>query len=471
MISSREYPNWLNGFFNTFGKMQKEADTNVKDLPKIVWNGETFYVSFNQENDSAEIINGFGVVVTTIKNVKTLDDVDYHLNRSQIVASLDENAQEDAQEDAQDKLAEDNLIETELSKVISYIEDESETQPDVKEQLESENIETPDGLDLYVKLAEMQDQINSLHEELASIKSQEHAFVDPGNVYDLNVSDVEQKQFEDAALQTQKDIDTEHSLDLTMQQNRVTLEDIKKSLVDFVVDDFNEADFNEEELPLDDFVNEDLPEIDEVVVEETPTDSITVEDVPVEELPEEIELDLIPENETIEELPTEKLPTEDQNKDKETKPEKLTDEEEEKFAKGICAHCNSKMLKEANTNKNIIGVYCKKCSTEYAVNSDTYDIYKMTKFAEADDMKYLDKRSKTNPGIKTHIVKAGYEVTEDNVKEMLTYLGVEPNDQTVREVMGHCSANGMEINMINIHSYLQSKNILSKKIDKRLKKN
>lgn len=30
----------------------------------------------NQENDSAEIINGFGVVVTTIKNVKALDDVD-----------------------------------------------------------------------------------------------------------------------------------------------------------------------------------------------------------------------------------------------------------------------------------------------------------------------------------------------------------------------------------------------------------
>ena len=121
MISNREFPSWLTPFFNTFGKLQKEADTNVKDLPKIVWNGETFFVSFNQENDSAEIINGFGVVVTTIKNVKTLDDVDYHLNRSQIVASF-ENSLEDVSEE---NLEKEDLIESELSKVLSYIEDDT----------------------------------------------------------------------------------------------------------------------------------------------------------------------------------------------------------------------------------------------------------------------------------------------------------------------------------------------------------
>lgn len=65
---------------------------------------------------------------------------------------------------------------------------------------------------------------------------------------------------------------------------------------------------------------------------------------------------------------------------------------------------------------------------------------------------------------------AGLQINEESVKEILTRLGVEPDDQTVREAIGFLSSNSMEFDMENIYQFLKSKSIMSVKKDLRKKK-
>ena len=95
-IIKEKFPQWMEAFVNTLSKQEeqkktvdirKEAEINIKSLPKVVWNNTTFYVNLNEETESAEVLNEYGIPVTTIKNVASVDDVDHHLNDNQIVAS------------------------------------------------------------------------------------------------------------------------------------------------------------------------------------------------------------------------------------------------------------------------------------------------------------------------------------------------------------------------------------------------
>lgn len=58
---------------------------------------------------------------------------------------------------------------------------------------------------------------------------------------------------------------------------------------------------------------------------------------------------------------------------------------------------------------------------------------------------------------------AGYHVNEDTVKQMLTFMGVKPDEQIVQEAIGYLSSNGMEINMNNLEQFLKGKSIISRK--------
>lgn len=57
---------------------------------------------------------------------------------------------------------------------------------------------------------------------------------------------------------------------------------------------------------------------------------------------------------------------------------------------------------------------------------------------------------------------SGMLVNEENVKQMLTTLGVEPTEQTVKEAVGFLSSNSMEFTMENLYQFLKSKSIVSK---------
>jgi len=63
--------------------------------------------------------------------------------------------------------------------------------------------------------------------------------------------------------------------------------------------------------------------------------------------------------------------------------------------------------------------------------------------------------------IKGHIITAGMELKEENVKVMLTRMGVDPTPEMISEAMGYMSANGAEITMNNLADFLRSKMILS----------
>lgn len=86
-------------------------------------------------------------------------------------------------------------------------------------------------------------------------------------------------------------------------------------------------------------------------------------------------------------------------------------------------------------------------------------------------MEIKDLRKKASMPIKGHLLTAGYTVDENSVKEMLTFMGVENDDSVVQDAIGYFSANGMEINMVNLYDYLKGKQIMGSRIDNRLKKN
>lgn len=82
-----EIPDWAYSFLSTcMPEMEKEAAINVRTLPKVVWNDNTFYVALDSEEGNADVLNEYGNVVTALKNVKSVEDVEKQLNR-QIVAN------------------------------------------------------------------------------------------------------------------------------------------------------------------------------------------------------------------------------------------------------------------------------------------------------------------------------------------------------------------------------------------------
>lgn len=82
-----------------------------------------------------------------------------------------------------------------------------------------------------------------------------------------------------------------------------------------------------------------------------------------------------------------------------------------------------------------------------------------------------DLRKKHKLPVKGNLITAGYQVDENSIKEMLTFMGVNNDDPTfIQEAIGYLSANGMEINMNNLYDFLKTKQVMSNREDKRLKK-
>jgi len=76
------------------------------------------------------------------------------------------------------------------------------------------------------------------------------------------------------------------------------------------------------------------------------------------------------------------------------------------------------------------------------------------------DMELNDLRE-VKSSMKGHIITAGMELNEMNVKIMLTNMGVDPTPEIMQEAIGYMSANGAEITMNNLADFLRSKKILS----------
>ena len=91
---------WLETFISKYNN-KVTAETNVKNLPKVNWKDETFYVNFNP--DGAVLYNDYGNEVSLIDDAKTVEDVNKYLNENSIVASVEGNDSTDCEDKDEDK--------------------------------------------------------------------------------------------------------------------------------------------------------------------------------------------------------------------------------------------------------------------------------------------------------------------------------------------------------------------------------
>ena len=77
-----------------FNGQQEEnfnSEININDLDTITWQDNEYKVLFNENNNTAKIINNFGNVVTILENVSNLNDVNDELNAKEIVVNIANN--------------------------------------------------------------------------------------------------------------------------------------------------------------------------------------------------------------------------------------------------------------------------------------------------------------------------------------------------------------------------------------------
>ena len=67
------------------------SEININDLDTITWQDNEYKVLFNENNNTAKIINNFGNVVTILENVSNLNDVNDELNAKEIVVNIANN--------------------------------------------------------------------------------------------------------------------------------------------------------------------------------------------------------------------------------------------------------------------------------------------------------------------------------------------------------------------------------------------
>lgn len=91
---------WLDTFVSMY-KKETVAETNAKNLPKVNWKDETFYVSFTP--DGAVLYNDYGNEVSLIDNAKSVEEVNKYLNENSIVASVDGNDSTDCEDKDENK--------------------------------------------------------------------------------------------------------------------------------------------------------------------------------------------------------------------------------------------------------------------------------------------------------------------------------------------------------------------------------
>lgn len=154
---TKNNPKWLDTFINVFSKkeadnaesektaekvkdqseLSAEAEINVKSLPTVMWNDNKFYVQLDPETREADVLNEYGNVITTIKNVDSVEAVDEHLNDSKIVA-------------AKCKLSDEELDK--VAKMLHIVEEDASQLDEAEKETTAEIIEdtTEDSSDVPV---------------------------------------------------------------------------------------------------------------------------------------------------------------------------------------------------------------------------------------------------------------------------------------------------------------------------------
>ncbi len=385
-------PAWLNDLAGILQKKSEQkniiAETKVLNLPTVNWEGETFYVRFDE--NGATLYNKFATIVKEIEHASSIDEVDKFLNANTVTASDDsqsDNSLDQLPEDPKDSVQEasenEGIIdvtqpdapvveevleeqneqedEDDLTKELEQIMLE-EDDDDVQEDEESESDDEFASLKNEVKeLRELVENLiakfespqeteketenpsNQLEERLAKLENKYaelyRAYTAPKNdQYDLKCQDEEMKHVNEGIELSQKIIDKEHELDLSKQEERGKLNaDFLKEILDDVKEN------------LQDIVDDSIEEAKEVV-EDVVENGVEPEDA-VSDSSEELEQ---PEEDII--------LLED--------PDAIYE-----FSNQICPFCHQKHLSAVDIKNDVIGVKCANCEKEFAVNKKDNTIH------------------------------------------------------------------------------------------------
>ena len=401
-ITKRNHlPEWIDSFVNAFStthrkELEKEAEINVKTLPKVVWNDNTFYVSLSKDDACADIFNTYGNVVTSLKNVESIEDVEKSLNKKVIAASNDihnlypeymsqtnTKISNEALEDALPKVAKQlglsddatiQEIEDKVNQNLVSSNNEDNTSEKYAEQI-NQLIKKADNtqreLDYYKKefnkLASSFDKLSNTVNQLADSM---YARKDPGNVYDIGAEQAEIQHFNETANNTAKGIMIEHNVDLTSPQGRTSLQDR-------ILNDINSL-----QLP-DEFVKE-IKQIDET----KKNDNELVQEEhnkPDVELVESDRSSLLTNTNVNNNSSKDSQIVINDNTDntdikvdielKSSEDKKLNDKEASLFKKQICPICNNKSLFRSNRVASVQNVVCHKCNSTFGVDLSNENIF------------------------------------------------------------------------------------------------
>ena len=415
---------WVESFLTTLSQnykrdIEQEAEINVKTLPKVVWNDNTFYVSLDTDENSADVLNEYGNVVTTVKNASSVGDVEQQLNK-EIVSSIVTNRFEHKADNGNPMPAKSiTNLDDELDKVAKYLNITKEAdnyafQPDSSTQNTqtpqnqdmgyqttdpsingAENIVTNTPNDTSSNIADTQmnaattankkalDDITSLKKELkaskkkiASLEKQLskvadmvtvltdeiHAYTNPGNIYDLQSEDQEVAHFNDTANQSAAIIQMENNSDLTTPYGRVSLKDRILQDLDNIFDDTN--------------VVIEEPVIEQVEVVPDTSTKVEIVEAPIDEELPALSEETVPDDIAIEmEFPINDTISVD-NTNNEAKIVKLNAKDSNKFKKQICPICGKYKLSLSTKTASVQDVLCKSCKTKFGVNLNTEEIFR-----------------------------------------------------------------------------------------------
>lgn len=455
-------PDWAQSFLSTFlstQKMEREATTNVKALPKVVWNDNTFYVALDAEECNADILNEYGNVITALKNVTSIDDVEQQLNKhivaevSDSIKTADHKAKSTVTklDDELSKVADainisfdtnkDNIVKladatTDAATTFTNSTNNmvantgvatAPTTPDTSATVSSSYMQTSDPsinqsvntavnmptsssanitnqqLDnamsaqanleqnMKIQLASLtkvikksQAQQQKLQQDFANyrsktektiiklanlvntLKDQMHAYMNPGNIYDLDCEKAEVEHFNQTADSSARAIEVEHSVDLTVPKGRT-------SLKDKILQDIGTIKMPDEIL---------VEQVETTPLEKQVTNKVNDENAE----PVDVKVTIVADTEPS---VAEKSQNEQQKLDekaieivsnkkikKNTKIKMLNVKEASLFKQRICPSCGRSTLALSTKNTKVQNVVCHSCNNKFGVNLNTEQIFK-----------------------------------------------------------------------------------------------
>jgi hypothetical protein len=256
------------------------------------------------------------------------------------------------------------------------------------------------------KVAALENTVSNLLKTVEALSQQEYARqpkAEPG-AYDVGAEQLEQQHFEESSKESQEAIDAEHAIDLTTPAGRVSFKNRLLNSVEQVMN-AEQPETNIYELEMSYNLGEESPEdfkdpaFKEYIEDgenkpDVSNDNVEVdvvnEDVKPEDNSEENKEEGDPElsspftddgneapieDKKIEDKPEKYQPKDDTDEDNKDKIVKLNEKDSKIFKKAICPICGESSLTKTKTAGIMVGVYCKDCSTEYAVNTENENIF------------------------------------------------------------------------------------------------